>query len=116
MLRQCNQEGTVVLQRLYEDGTAQEECLTRLPSSSTLESSYASLLAPFTGDRSARDQIQVILNKRAQESYSCGMKDDFELPALLTRKVSSIPSWSGKRPRGWLIEDAESLNKLRKCT
>ncbi|KAL3477514.1 hypothetical protein BJX99DRAFT_257331 [Aspergillus californicus] len=116
MLRQCNQKGTVVLQRLYEDGTAQEECLTRLPSSSTLESSYASLLAPFTGDRSTRDQIQVILNKTAQESYSCGMKDDFKLPALLTRKVSSIPSWMGKRPRGWLIEDAESSNKLRKCT
>ncbi|KAL4941118.1 hypothetical protein BDV06DRAFT_223412 [Aspergillus oleicola] len=116
VLRQCNQEGTVVLQRLYEDGTAQEECLTRLPSSSTLESSYASLLAPFTGDRSTRDQIQVILNKTAQESYSCGMKDDFELPALLTREVSSIPSWMGKRPRGWLIEDAESSNKLRKCT
>lgn len=113
ILRQYHQDGAVVLRRLYEDGTVQEECLARLPLSGSLESSYASLLAPFDGDGATRAQIQLILNKATQDSYSCSKVPDIELPALYARNLESIPSWSGKRPVGWCIEEGPQQKKRK---
>lgn len=73
----------MALWRLYEGGTVQEECLTRLPLSGSLESSYASLLAPFDGDEATRAQIQLILNRATQVLYSCSEVPDIELPARI---------------------------------
>jgi hypothetical protein len=111
VLKQYHKEGAVVLQSLKEDGTTQTEHITRLPKSSTLETSYATLLEPFDNSES----IRLILNKRAQDSYSCEERPDFSLPALLTRQKESIPSWIGKRPALSLEgEETQGKRKLRK--
>ncbi|KAI9713959.1 MAG: hypothetical protein M1820_000689 [Bogoriella megaspora] len=89
MLKQFNEEGQVVLERLGEDGLASSHCLTRLPQSSTLEKSYTTLL----GSLDVPDSISLVLHKAAEEHYSL-RPQDFQLPAILTRSLESIPRWT----------------------
>lgn len=93
MLRQYHEEGAVVLQKLSEDGVAQEQCLSRLPQSASMRSSYVTLLSSFSDS----DSMRMILNKAPQETYSCDDSPDVQLPALLVRKTNSIPTWTEKQ-------------------
>lgn len=111
MLRQYHEEGAVVLQKLSEDGMAQEQCLTKLPKSSTLETSYSTLLASFQNSNS----VHIVLNKAVQDSYSYEDVRDFELPVLVERQADSIPCWTGKRP-GLELQDNEGKGKRKKLS
>ncbi|KAI9657904.1 MAG: hypothetical protein M1821_002561 [Bathelium mastoideum] len=88
MLRQYHEERAVVLQSMNEDGIVQEQRLINLPDSSTLEQSY-STLAMSSCDQ---ESIKLVLNKASQDTYSCQDVPDLQLPAAVTRSVSSIPS------------------------
>ena len=57
----------------------------RLPKSSTLEKSYSTLVN--TGEN---ENLRLVLNMAAQETYSVEDKADFSLPAIFDRKTESI--------------------------
>lgn len=72
----------------------------RLPASSTLEKSYSTLVD--TGDN---ENLRLVLNMAAQETYSVEEKADFSLPAVFDRKTDSIPRVE--------VEEAFGMGKLR---
>ena len=112
MLKQYHDEGAIVLQRLSEDGTMISTCLTRLPQSSTLETSYTTLL-DTSPEKS--DSMRVILHKAPDDQYCFGTQD-FRLPVLLTRSTESMPQVIEKRLPfhiGELVE-IENENKRRR--
>ncbi|OTA92268.1 hypothetical protein M434DRAFT_326664 [Hypoxylon sp. CO27-5] len=92
MLRQFHTEGTVILQKFKDDGTMQSECLTRLPKSSTLEKSFATLVNAFE----RKESVQLVLNKATEDNYSCEEEPDLDLPLLITRQSETIPQWTSK--------------------
>ncbi|KAI1753679.1 hypothetical protein F4782DRAFT_545484 [Xylaria castorea] len=94
MLRQLNDEGTVILQKSRDDGTIQSQCITRLPKSSSLKKSYATLVSKLSTFDS--DPVQLVINKQMEDTYSSGSKTDMNLPLLVTRNAESIPRWTSK--------------------
>lgn len=94
LLRQfSNQDGAILMTKISDNGVVEEQCLTRLPQSSTLEKSHATLIAAFSETQS----VGIVLDKSAQETYSCDGKDDIKLPLLITRKQDSIQTFRRKR-------------------
>ncbi|KAI0115793.1 hypothetical protein GGR51DRAFT_502137 [Nemania sp. FL0031] len=93
-LRHLNDAGLVTLKKFRDDGTIQVQHLTRLPRSSSLKQSYATLVSKLNGSES--DPIQLVINKSMEDTYSYGTKPDINLPLLITRNAESIPRWTGK--------------------
>ncbi|KAF8852440.1 hypothetical protein BDZ45DRAFT_730184 [Acephala macrosclerotiorum] len=86
-LTQDLDSGSVMLQTLRANGEFREEKITRLPKSLTLEKSYSTLV-PAESHRNLR----LVLDKAIQETYSTKEIPDFQLPAVLDRDKSSIPT------------------------
>ncbi|RSL57417.1 hypothetical protein CEP51_014247 [Fusarium floridanum] len=95
MVRQLNESGEVLLQKISENGLLVTECITRLPMSSHLEGTHVTTLNLFN----QTEDVQVILNKTLQETYSVDetKPDDIRLPLLVTRTQRSIPQDLRKR-------------------
>ncbi|KAI1129797.1 hypothetical protein F5Y10DRAFT_290627 [Nemania abortiva] len=109
MLRHLNDEGSVILQKLRDDGTVQFQHLTRLPRSSSLENSYATVVSELS--RSESDSIRLVINKAMEDTYSCRPKPDMSLPLLITRNAESIPRWTSKHTLA--LEDSPSPQRRR---
>ncbi|RSL53953.1 hypothetical protein CEP53_007589 [Fusarium sp. AF-6] len=96
MVRQLNESGEVLLQKISENGLLVTECIMRLPMSSHLEGTHVTTLNLFN----QTEDVQVILNKTLQETYSVDetKPDDIRLPLLVTRTQRPIPQDRRKRP------------------
>jgi hypothetical protein len=86
-IRQNHGDGTVVLQRLSQEGTQSTEELTRLPRWPRIQHSSVSVMPTAEND----DWLQLVVNKPPQVSYSFYEPTDVYLPAIVQRKRSSIP-------------------------
>jgi hypothetical protein len=84
-LAQDNEAGAVVLQTMRADGKMIEDTITKLPQSSTLESSYSTLV-PADGHKNLR----LVLNMAIQDTYSTDVCSDFQLPVVLDKDKGHV--------------------------
>jgi hypothetical protein len=87
-LCQSNDDGRIALQTVYDNGMTIKRTLTRIPHLSTLEKSYPTIV-----ESESSEKLRLVLNMETQESYSFISRDtDFGLPAVIDRKVDTIPA------------------------
>jgi len=109
VLRHDPEAGTVVMRKVSEDRIAQEQHLTLLPISKTLQDSFSTLMTSLGNP----ENIHLLINKAAQEVYAVDDVSDFSLPALLVRKEQSIPSVAWRMPT-FQLEDRGQIAKRRR--
>lgn len=86
MLRQSTAEGMIALQTVRDDGVTIERTMTRIPQSSTLEKSFATI-----AQSDSPENVRLVLNMATQESYSIrNQNTDFDLPAVIDRRIETI--------------------------
>lgn len=96
------------MQKINHDGIVEEECVTRLPKSATLERSHATLLSTLP----SAQKVGLVFNKSLQSTYSCSEKDDIRLPILVARNRDTIET--NRYKHHLTIEDRNSTKKRRK--
>lgn len=79
--------GAIVHRTLCADGTMTNKVVTRIPKCSTFETCYSTIVQ-------AEDDTnhRLVLNMAAQQSYSLDQGADFQLPAVIGRVESTIPT------------------------
>ncbi|KAF7532039.1 hypothetical protein G7054_g8326 [Neopestalotiopsis clavispora] len=105
-LQKNDENGAVVMRQINNDGSVQEACLTKLPKSTTLQRSHASMVDLWS------EKAALLINKPLQDKYSCEEVDDVQLPLMVTRTKESIETHTFKRQLEF--REPEHSSKRRK--